>query len=132
MSHKCNSSSCNNCNALRKKLDVYEKFVNDIRDIDQFDDKDDNAINILEESVIFEKDKDGNLEKKIRSDLTESILVIDKCKNINDLYKKDQDIIKEQDNLASYNKLVNCSEKATGVYTAGSIILSIARFALFL
>ena len=131
MSHKCNSSSCHKCQVLEKKIQAYEKFMTEMKDIEDVG-APVSGNSMLEESVIFERDCDGNLEKKVRSDLTESVLVLDSMKKVDDAYKKERDIIKEQDNLASYDRLVSCTDKATGVYTAGSVIFSMVRFALIL
>lgn len=132
MSHKCSSGdSCNKCQVLEKKLQAYEKFMHEMKEIDDIGEPM-SGNSLLEESVIFEKDNEGNIEKKVRSELTESILVLDHMKNVETAYKKEREIIKEQDNLASYDRVIHCTEKATGVYTAGTVILSMVRFALFL
>jgi hypothetical protein len=86
----------------------------------------------LSASIIIEKDSDGNLQKKIKSNLDGSIIVIDKGKNIKDLSKKERDSIEEQDNLHNYNNLVNRAGSATGIYTVAFGVINVVRLVLFL
>jgi len=124
--------ACNNCPNLEKKLKIYEQFVNALKETDEED------LNkcILDESIIIEKNNDGNFEKKIKSNLSESILIVDKGKNLDDLNKKEQASIGEQDNLAAYQNTINYSQKGVTIYTVGyytvAVAGSIVKFALFL
>lgn len=123
MKHNC-SEKCSNCKNLKKKLELYENFmkgVNDMKDIETDD-------NPLAESMIFEKDNYGNLNKKVKSDLTESFLVIENGKKLEELNKKEQDIIKEQDSYSNYQNASAYCQKASGLYKVAYYALSIGKW----
>lgn len=108
----------------KKKLEIYNKFIKEIQELE---DK-----NILAESMIIEKDNYGNLNKKVKSDLTESFLVIETGKNLKELNKRDQDIILEQDSYAKYQNINNYYQKANGLYKIGYYALSIGKWLILL
>lgn len=129
--HNCNN--CSNCKTLKKKMDAYEKFIQELKEID---DKKPQEVqynfNPLEESVIIEKDNEGNINRKVRSDLSESFLIVDRGKNLVELDKKEQQIILEQD---SYHKYKNTSEylsKASGVYKVIGYTIKYGKWLLLL
>lgn len=124
--------SCNNCHNLEKKLKIYEQFVSALKETDE----EDLHQCILDESIVIGKNNDGNFEKKIKSNLSESILIVDKGKKLDELSKIEQKSIKEQDNLAAYQNTIDYSQKGVTIYTVGyytvTIAGSIIKFALFL
>ncbi|ARF09582.1 hypothetical protein Indivirus_1_205 [Indivirus ILV1] len=123
MTHNC-SDKCSNCKNLQRKLELYENFVKDIKTIDNN--------NLLKESIIIEKDNYGNSNKKLKSDLTESFLIVDKGKNLNELDKKEQDIIKEQDSYSNYQNANTYIKKANNAYTISCYVVSIGKWFLLL
>ena len=127
MAHQ-NCSNCSSCKKLKKKLDIYEKLVQDMKEIDN----NDNSHNSLRESVIIEKDNYGNINKKVQSDLSESFFIVDHGKNISELNKKEQNIILEQDSYHKYKKTNEYMQKASGVYGAAYYVLRIGKWFLLL
>lgn len=125
MKHNC-SEKCSNCKNLQKKLELYENFVKDMKDIEISNN------NLLGESVIIEKDNWGNLNKKIRSDLTESFLVVENGKNLIELNKKEQGSITEQDAYSNYQNAETYLKKANGVYTVAYYAMRIGKWFLLL
>ena len=97
MDHKCP-----NCIIMKKKIMLYEKFFEEMKKIEE-----EEIINVqdLTESVFVEKDDHGLLSKKIKSNLTESFLVIDRGKDLTHLSQKEQNILNEQTNLHNYNNI---------------------------
>lgn len=125
MAHKCDT--CEHCNVLKKKLAVYEKCFQELKEID---DQHSGQFQDLEESIIIFKDTEGNLNKKIHSDLGESILVIEKGKNLSELNKKEQDAIKEQDNYRAYEQTKKATEKINSTYSVISYVLGLGKIIL--
>lgn len=128
MKHNC-SEACSNCKNLKKKLELYENFMKGMKDIEADDNYNQNYNgNSLTESVIFEKDNYGNLNKKVKSDLTESFLVIENGKKLEELNKREQDIIKEQDSYSNYQNASAYCQKASGLYKVAYYALSIGKW----
>lgn len=101
MSHKCDN--CNNCKLLQRKIDLYEKFIKDMKILESEGGGNTSGNKIdLEESIIIEKDIEGNRNMKVRSDLSESFLVVDKGKKLEELPRREHNAIVEQDNLHNY------------------------------
>ena len=124
MAHKCDD--CGHCKILKKRLDIYEKCMKELQELDE-----ENYGNFqnLEESIIISKDNNGNINKKIYSNLGESILVIEKGKKLDELNKKEQNVIMEQDNYRAYEQTIKASER---VNTIMSYVLRIGKFILFI
>jgi len=129
MKHNC-SNNCSSCKNLKKKLDMYENFVKDMHNEER--NNHNHNYNPLAESVIIEKDNSGNQVKKIRSDLSESFMVVEKGKNMQELNKKEQDIIKEQDAYSNYQNTNAHFKKANGAYKAAYYVLSVGKWLLLL
>lgn len=96
-----NYMACHNCEIMKKKVILYERFFEEMKKLEE---EMINKLN-LEESVIVERDMNGYTNKKIRSNLTESFLVIDKGKDLTRLSQKEQNALKSQDNLRVYTKV---------------------------
>ena len=126
--HKCNN--CDNCKKLKKKLDTYEKFMNEIKELDKSTIK--HNRNPLEESIIVEKDNFGNINRKVRSDLSESFLIVDKTKDLSELDKKEQQIILEQDSYHNYKNMSNKMQKANGVYKVVGYVFKYGKWLLLI
>ncbi len=73
-----------------------------------------------------------DLNKKVKSDLTESFLVIDHGKNLNELNKKEQNIIKEQDSYSKYQNTNAYCQKASGLYKIAYYAISIGKWFILL
>ncbi|QKF94274.1 hypothetical protein QKU48_gp0816 [Fadolivirus algeromassiliense] len=129
MAHKCDN--CDHCKILKKKLEIYEKCMKDLRELENNDNDRETFID-LEASIIITKDNDGNQVKKIKSELSESILVIDKGKDLNELSKKEQAIIQEQDNYRAYTQTKNATDKLGTVYSVCYYAVSIGKMIMFL
>ena len=124
--HNCNN--CANCKNLKKKLELYEKLMSDMKELEAHDP----SYNPLAESVIVEKDNYGNINKKVKSDLTESFLIVDHGKNLSELSKREQQVILEQDSYHKYKKTTEYLQKANGVYGVAYYALSIGKWFLLL
>ena len=113
---------CPNCIIMKKKIMLYEKFFEEMKKIEE-----EEILNgqSLTESIMIEKDNNGVLNKKIKSNLTESFLVIDKGKELTHLSQKEQDILNEQTNLHNYNQV----KKNVGVAgTVLSYVVSVGKW----
>jgi hypothetical protein len=120
--------NCNDCDIFKKKLEVYEKCFNDLRNIDNIQEKN----TFLEESIIVEKDNVGNRVMKIPSDLTESFLVVDKGKNLNELNKNEEYGLKCQNDLHDYQKTKDYFKKAHGLYSFSYYVLKLSKWILLI
>lgn len=98
-----NRQCCDHCNLLHKKIQLYEEFFKRMKDIDDQD-------------------------IKLHQDLEESFMVIDKGKDLNELTMREYKSIKEQDNLHNYDKMINYTEQAQGVYKIFGYIVKIGKF----
>jgi hypothetical protein len=115
---------------MQKKLDIYEKFIKELQEIDKKDEQ--YNYNPLEESVIIEKDNFGNINKKVRSDLSESFLIIDKGKDLKELNKSEHAIIKEQDSYHKYKNTTEYLSRADGVYKTIGYIIKYGKWLLLI
>jgi len=127
MSHKCDN--CDNCKILQKKVVLYENFIKDMRllETEEGGNKSRNKID-LEESIIIEKDIEGNRNMKVRSDLSESFLVIDKGKKLEELPIREQNAIVEQDNLHNYIVAKEYVDSAKSKYAVVRYALKIGKW----
>lgn len=107
---------------LQKKLDLYEKFVKDLKELEHEENK---HKTYLEDSILIEN-------HKVKSDLSESFLVIDYGKNLEELSKSESCAIHEQNNLHNYNKAKNYVEKTSNVFSAIKYVVSISKWLLFI
>jgi hypothetical protein len=106
---------------LQKKLDLYEKFFKEMKEIELLEAQYDNPDNF----DIIENDK-------IRTNLSNSILVINKGDKILELPQKDQNAIHEQDNLHNFLKAKTYLEKTSKVYSTLKYIINAGKWLLFL
>ncbi len=137
MNHKYNNCyNCQNCKILSKKIELYENFINDMRKLDEelFNNGFNNEFNnkSLEESIIIEKDNHGNRNMKVRSDLSESFLVINNGKNLEELSKRDKSAIDEQDNLYNYNQAKEYVDKTNNVVSWGYYVIKWGKWLMFI
>jgi len=123
MEHKCN-----NCKVLQKKVELYEKFFKEMKALEAEEKNNDMNNNPLGESIVIKKDKNGDKNMKINSNLSESFLVINGGKNLKELNQKDQAIINEQKNLHDYTSAKKYVEKANGVYSVIRYIVGIGKW----
>jgi hypothetical protein len=128
MSHQCNS--CSKCKKIKKKLDTYEKFIKEIHELDKSELR--YNTNPMEESIIIDKDNFGNINRKVRSDLSESFLIVDRTKDLSELNKKEQQIILEQDSYHNYKNASNKLQKANGVYKVARYVIGVGKWLIFL
>jgi hypothetical protein len=113
---------CKECKKLQQKLNIYKKFIEDIKEIDHLDQ------NIsLEESIIIEQDTEGHYNKKVPSDLNESFLVIESAKNINELNKSELRSIKFQDDFYKYDQVKKCTEGGGVIYNITYYVLGATK-----
>lgn len=88
--------------------------------------------NSLEESIIIAKDNFGNQTFKINSELSESFLVIEKGKNLNELSKHERNALKELDDLHNFQKNKEYLNKASGIYTFAYYLVGIGKWILLI
>jgi hypothetical protein len=110
--------NCKNCKLLERKIQIYEKCLKDIHEIDQ------EMIGELEASILI----DQNYDQKIKSNLSESFIVIDEGKKLVELNKKEQYAINEQNNLHNYIKATTYADKANTIYGKISYVLSFGNW----
>lgn len=124
------SDNCIHCDTLNKKIELYEKLIKDLHEIDKnekysiTDDghmKRQKDIN-LEESMYIDRDNYGNRHIKVRSDLSESFMVIDNGKQLSELSKNELNAIKMQDDLHNYNTAKNYFDRGDDIYSWGCCI----------
>lgn len=122
---ECSINKCKNCQVLEKKIRAYEKCLMEIKELDKNID--------LTQSMILEKDLNG-IRKTVKSDLTESFMVIEDedGKTIDDLNKKEQNVIHEQDNLHNYLHAKTYMDKLSVPYTIISYALGIGKWFAFI
>lgn len=105
---------------LHKKLELYEKFFKDLKELESLE-----KINPLENSIIVENNK-------VKSNLSESFLVIEHSKKVEELPSKEINIITEQDNLHNYNKAKEYAEKTNYVYSVAKYVIGIGQWIILL
>lgn len=104
MDHKCP-----NCEIMKKKITLYDNFFHQMKMIEE--DEIQILNNNLSDSIFIEKDNNGILHKKLKSNLTENFLIIEKGKNLSHLSQKEQYILNEQTNLHNYNQIQHYTDK---------------------
>lgn len=132
---KCGSKTCIKCKdaelkKAKKKIDKYEKAMKILLDDSVIQETfvgSDRSSNMYE-SVIFEKNIDGEMLKKHNSDLGESYIILEKGKNIDHLSNKERRAIEEQDNLKNYENTKKYVNKGTYLYGAIRIATKIGGF----
>ena len=135
MDCKCNLESCIKCKSAeldraKKKLTKYEQALKLLMDesiIQEAYIGPDKSSNLYE-SVIIDKNLEGEVIKKHGSKLGESYIIVDKCKNINELSKKEKQSIDEQDNLRNYEVAKTYANKGTYLYGVIGFATKVAGF----
>jgi hypothetical protein len=89
---------------------------------------DDDKITDLENSIIIENDVDGNRNMKIKSDLSESFMIIEDARNLKELSQREVHAIKEQDNLNNFMKVKCYIDKVNSVYGVVNYALKIGKW----
>jgi hypothetical protein len=118
--------TCKNAELKRtkRKLEKYEQAMKILMD--------DSVLNPTEpsllESVIIDKNMEGEVVKKHQSKLGESYIIVDKCKNIDHLSNKERKAIEEQDNLRNYEIAKQYANKGTYLYGAIGFATKVASF----
>jgi hypothetical protein len=112
-----NSDNCIKCVRLQlsnvnDKNEKYKKILHDI--MDDIDLNDDTTN--LYESVLVEKNKNGEIIKKQNSQLGESYMIMDKGKNIDELSVKEKKVINAQDDLKNYEITTGYVQNGTYLY----------------
>lgn len=137
--------SCNDCeqknkriSVLKKKLAVYEDLINEIKEEEELIDQKENKysknhdptsrITNLTESIIVEVDDHGRSDKKLKSDLSESFLIVEDQKDIESLPKEEQNALNEYRNFQKYDATVGYMNEGITVYKTTRFFLDMARF----
>ena len=108
-------NECINCLILTEKIKIYEKCLEDLLQLDK--------------KIIH----NHNTERPNDfSDLSDSIFIINKCTNLDEIKLKDRKSITEQDNLATYYETKKYTEKYTekigGIYNIVSYIINMSKW----
>lgn len=82
----------------------------------------------MNESIILEKDSDGNFVNKLKSNLSESFLVVDKEKDIRELNRNQYNRILDQNTFHTFNNAVSYINRMTNL---GSIFRYASAFSSF-
>lgn len=122
--NKCPNNSCNNCLKLKEKIKLYENFMKELK---KYEVNDSNE-NTLECSIIIEKDNEGFRNKKIKSNLNESFLLIESGKNLEELDNDEYQIITLQDDLLKVDNAKSLIKKAGIVYTIATYVLKLGAW----
>ncbi len=96
---------------IQKKLMLYEKFFDEMREIEQ------------EEIKIFNNSQNKNIE--------ENYIYLDETRDFTDLNLKDQKIINEQNNLHNYHQFKTKFESVKDIYTKGKYLMYISKWIPF-
>lgn len=131
---------------LKRKVRKYEKLFNDINKDFELD-KSTKDIPLEElchpytrtefelddpllKSIIYERDKEGNLNKKRPSDFGDYYSILDNNTNLNEVSKNELRLIREQDNFSSYEKHRKFLTEAGSVYGWGLVIMNVGKLAI--
>ena len=82
---------------------------------------------MLDSMIIF-KDNDGYYQKKVRSEIGESYLILDENRDIDELNQSERNIIKRQDDFKKYDNVCKQLNKFSSVYGWGVAIVSCGRW----
>lgn len=121
---------CDKCDILKKKLAIYEKCLREIKELDDINDYDIETEHQYE--IHLEKNNNGETVKKISSDLSESYLVIDDYKTIDQISSRERTTIKSQDVLSNVEDKKKYIKKASKVYGIGNFMYGVGKMIFFL
>lgn len=139
----CYNIKCNRCKArdieyirMKNKLERYQRAIDilleeDSEEIELVDDNtyySNNTNNFLYESLIVESNNEGEMVTKAKPDIGESFMVVDNCKNLNELSREERRSIRRQSDFASYDKVSKASKKGSFLYSIGSTAVSVGRY----
>lgn len=102
---------------MQKKLDLYEKFFEEMQAIEQ------EEIKIMHDQNYIDIYKNTRIE--------DNFICLDESVNLLDLNMKEQSKINEQNNLHNYEKIVTKINKFKSVYDVGRYMISIPRWIPF-
>ena len=105
---------------LRYKLQKCEDLLKEL--LEEKNDSD------SENEIFMEENNDGHFDKKIYSDLGESFILLEEFKDLDELDRREQKLLKEQDNLKNYEKNKKYFNKFISAYGLGIIVTNIGRF----
>lgn len=108
---------------LKRKVKKYEAILKDLMEEDEESD--------LTQSSIYEKTKDGEIQKKVLSNTGESFIVVDHGRDLTELNKSSYRAIKEQDSYARYKNVENKAKTAGGVYGWGTYLVGIGNLVVW-
>ena len=123
----CHSNTCIcTMDNLKKKVEIYEKCLNDLKNLDDLPD--------LENSIIIVKDNEGNMVRKIPSDLSESFMIIENENRREDYEMTDHEInnVKSQNSLHDYNSAKKYFQKAGVLYSFAYCVFKFGKWVLLL
>ncbi len=142
MTCNCGLSRCIKCKDIelkkaQMKLNRYEQALKILMDdsiVGQLDNNNYNNHNNYDnshmyESIIIEKDMEGNQNKKIRSDLGQSFLILDRGKNIDELDKIERKALNKQNELKEYENYATYYRKGNSIYGIFSTIAKVGALA---
>lgn len=86
----------------------------------------------MRESIILEKNEKGEFVNKLQSDLSESYLVFENDKDLNELKKNNYNTIAKQNSLHDINNIVENTRNYQGIYIVYQYITSFTSFIPFL
>lgn len=86
----------------------------------------------MRESIILEKNEKGEFVNKLQSDLSESYLVFDNDKDLNELKKNNYNTISKQNTLHDVTNIVENTRNYQGIYTVYKYLTSFTRFIPFI
>lgn len=86
----------------------------------------------MRESIILEKNEKGDFVNKLQSNLSESYLVFENDKDLNELKKNNYNTIAKQNSLHDITNVVENTRNYQGIYSAYQYLKSFTRFIPFL
>jgi hypothetical protein len=103
---------------LKKKIKRYEEILKEIEDDEE---------NELLQSSIFERNKNGTIQKVVRSNLGSGFLVLDQGRDLDELNKSTYNAIAKQDSYSQYKRVEQNVKEAGGVYAWTTYMFGIAN-----
>jgi len=120
---KCSCDKCK-CISMKNKLNKYKEMIKDLIDYNELDDNND----IMTQSIIVEKDNEGNYFTTVKSNLDENFLVLNDGKDLDELTRVEYNSINQQNNYYKLNKITKYINNFNLINSLSSTVINIGKY----
>jgi len=109
---------------MKNKLNKYKEMIKDLIDYNELDDNND----IMTQSIIVEKDNEGNYFTTVKSNLDENFLVLNDGKDLDELTRVEYNSINQQNNYYKLNKITKYINNFNLINSLSSTVINIGKY----